>query len=309
MHTLGKVLSGFVMIMAFVAVFFTTKVLAIRTSWMSNVEAKAAAYEASVPKVELARQQLLEAESRFKQVLHGWAPLLGANVQVAPNPGTPGQIILGMSVGLRQPDGNLPAQVVHVFSPTGAAGESIYVGPFRVVQVGNGQSSAEAAWPLRDSDKANWPQPFQLGQCRVYGSTPSSGPENVLAYSQLMIKRDELLAATTQLRDVRNQEVQVANEHLEYRNNELHGDPALEGDKGLLPDYLIDGLVSAIEAADETRNMTATEVDKLRHRLKLAHDEVQELTKKNRELVKSLPQPDPNEYDEDSTTAGQPTSN
>ena len=68
----------------------------------------------------------------------------------------------------------------------------------------------------------------------------------------------------------------------------MHGDPGLEADRGVLPNFMIDGYVKAIEDADERRNALALQVDDIRHNLKRTYDEVQRLQSRNIDLMNSL---------------------
>lgn len=285
MHGLGKFLAAVTFLLTCGAIFLTPKVLQVRNEWLKNVQTKRAAYEESIPKVDEAKNELLAKRSELELLVQLWSPMVGANVAITPN-GQDGIILngLGPASGIRQ------NQVIHVFSPA-ADGTANYIGPFKVNLVQPGRSGAVAAWPLRQFERQNWNRVFIFGnQCRVYGSVPTHAPETLLRYSQLLLSKDELLGAKTALRDIRSREVDIANEHLTFRTNELHGDPSLEADRGVLPDHVIDGLVKAMEDLDETRNTTALEVDELRHRLKKLYDEVQELQDRNRQLAGSLPQ-------------------
>lgn len=284
MHILGKILLGLTLILAGVAIWFTTNTLKVRNEWMKTIAAKRAAYEKTVPEVDLKEQELFATRSQYDLLLQQWAPMIGANVAITPN-GNDGIVMngIGPASGIRQ------NQIVHVFGP-GDAGGSNYVGPFKVTVVEASRSAAVAAWPLRDVEKNNWNRTFIFGNdCRVYGSVPTNAPETLLRYSQVLLAKDELLAAKADLRDARAKEVEIASEHLSYREVELHGDPSLQGDRGILPDHMIDGQVKAIEALDEKRNLTALEVDQIRHRLKVMADEVQALRDRTRQLVASLP--------------------
>ena len=286
MHILGKILAFFTVALGIGAIVLTTRTLQVRNEWMKSVTTKRAAYEETIPELARVKQELIDKRTQYELLVQLWAPMIGANVAITPN-GQDGIILngVGPASGIRQ------NQIIHVFSPD-AAGGSNYIGPFKVNLVQAGRSGAVAAWPLRGFERANWARTFIFGnQCRVYGAVPTNAPETLLRYSQLLLSKDELLAAKSTLRDVRANEVQVANEHLTFRTNELHGDPSLQGDRGVLPDHMIDGLVTAIENLDEERNLTATEVDELRHRLKLLHDEVKHLQDRNRQLVNTLPAP------------------
>lgn len=287
MHILGKILLGLTLILAGVAIWSTSRTLQVRNEWMKSVDGKRKAYEDSVPKVGEAEQALFATRSQYDLLMQMWAPMIGQNVAIVPN-GNDGIVLngIGPATGIRQD------QIIHVFGAAQDGGTN-YVGPFKVTVVEPGRSAAVAAWPLRNSETSNWNQAFLFGnQCRVYGSVPTNAPETLLRYSQVLLAKDELLAAKTDLRDTRAREVDIANEHLNYRDIELHGDPTLEGDRGVLPDHMIDGQVKAIEILDEKRNVTVLEVDEIRHNLKLMYDEVQSLRDRNRQLVASLPSND-----------------
>jgi len=290
MHVLGKILLGLTLILAGVATWATANTLKVRNEWMKSITTKREAYEKTIPDVAKAENELFATRSEYDLLMQMWAPMIGSDVTIQPNAanGEYGIILngIGPATGIRT------GQIIHVFG-AGEPDGTNYVGPFKVNVVDPGRSGAVAAWPLRQSETANWNREFLFGdKCRVYGSVPANAPENLMRYAQVLLAKDELLAAKSDLRDARAKEVEIANEHLNYRDIELHGDPSLAGDRGLLPDHMIDGQVKAIEALDERRNLTVLEVDKIRHRLKLMHDEVQALRDRNRQLVASLPNND-----------------
>ena len=284
MHILGKILLGLTLILAGVAIWSTSRTLQVRNEWMKTIATKRAAYEKTVPEVGRVEQELFSTRSQFDLLMQQWAPMIGANVGITPN-GNDGIVLngVGPASGIRQD------QIIHVFSP-GAGNGSSYIGPFKVTVVEAGRSAAVAAWPLREVEKNNWNRTFIFGNdCRVYGAVPTNAPETLLRYSQVLLAKDELLAAKSDLRDTRSKEVEIATEHLNFRTVELHGDPSLQGDRGVLPDHMIDGQVNAIEVLDEKRNVKELEVAAIRHQLKLMADEVQAIRDRNRQLVASLP--------------------
>ena len=284
MHILGKILLGLTLILAGVAIWSTSQTLQVRNEWMKSVATKRDAYEKSIPDVGRTEKELFDTRSQYDLLMQLWAPMIGANVAIAPN-GNDGIVLngIGPASGIRM------GQVIHVFGPAQDGGSN-YVGPFKVTVVEAGRSAAVAAWPLRAAETANWNRTFIFGNdCSVYGSVPTNAPETLLRYSQVLLAKDELLAAKTDLRDTRAREVEIANEHLNYRDIELHGDPSLAGDRGVLPGHMIDGQVKAIEILDEKRNVIELEVAEIRHNLKVMFDEVQTLRDRNRQLVASLP--------------------
>ncbi len=283
MHTLGKVLAWFTVLLALGGVFVTTKVLARRNAATAQLEKNRTAYEASITPLEEARVNLRRAQSDYTQAIHGWTPLYGSNLPIVP--GNPGEIAIR---NLGQTSGLQAGKRVHVFT-AGADGQSVYLGPFTVSEVFADQTNAVADFPLRASDRANWQQLVGQAAGRVYGSIPSVGPESVLHLQQLLVRKNELLEAEQALLAVRQKEVNIANEHLTYRNNELHGDPNLQNERGALPQFVIDGLVKAIEDTDESRNELQAEVDDLRHQIEASYNEILKLKAANEALASTLP--------------------
>ena len=287
MHVLGKILLGLTLILAGVAIWSTSRALQVRNEWMKTVDKKREAYEKTVPEVSRVEQEHFAARSQYDLLMQLWAPMIGDNVDITPN-GNNGIRLngIGPASGIRQD------QIVHVFS-SGDGDGSTYIGPFKVTTVQAAQTGAVANWPLRKVETDNWNQTYIFGKdCRVYGSVPTNAPETLLRYQQVLLAKDELMVAKTDLRDAREREVEIADEHKTYRDIELHGNPALEGDRGVLPDYMIDGQVKAIETLDEQRNLAALEVARVRHRLKLMYDEMLAIRDRNRQLVTSLPHND-----------------
>lgn len=290
MHILGKILLGLTLILAGAATWATANTLKVRNEWLKSITTRREAYKKTIPEVSRTENELFATRTEYDLLMQMWAPMIGADITIQPNAsnGVYGIVLngIGPATGIRT------EQIIHVFGASQQGGSN-YVGPFKVNVVDPGRSSAVAAWPLRQSETANWNSAFLYGsKCRVYGSVPANAPENLLRYAQVLLSKDELLAAKGDLRDARKKEVEIANEHLNYRDIELHGNPSLEGDRGLLPDHMIDGQVKAIEALDEQRNRTVLKVDEIRHRLKLMYDEVQALRERNRQLVASLPNND-----------------
>lgn len=289
MHVTGWICGALNLILAGVAVYMTTATLQVRNSWQQQVEKQRETYRKTIPELEATEKKLQTLQTEWQRVSYGWLPVYGVDVDIVPN--GQDQIVLnnmGPTSGLQV------GHVVHVMSPA-AGGQMIYTGPFKVTEVQQTRSVASANWALTAGQKASWPAPFQLGRgCRVYGGVPTASVDALLKTSQLLVLKDEQLAATESLTKVRDREVQIATEQRSFRESELHGDPGLVNDRGVLPRWAVDGLVLAIEEADEARNVTVTEVDDLRHQIKRTYDEVQRLEQENRSLVQSLPAGDAN---------------
>ncbi len=71
MHTLGKVLAWFTVLLALGGVFVTTKVLARRNAATAQLETNRAAYEKTIAPLEEARVAKRRAEDGYTQAIHG----------------------------------------------------------------------------------------------------------------------------------------------------------------------------------------------------------------------------------------------
>ena len=283
MHTLGKVLAWFTFLLALGAVYMSAQVFAKRNAATAQLETNRAAYEKTIAPLEEARLAYRKAQDAESQAVHGWTRLYGIDLPI--EPGNAGQIAIR---NLGQASGLQAGKRVHVFT-AGADGQTIYLGPFTVSEVFDDRTNAVADFPLRPSDRANWQNLVGQSAGHVYGSIPSVGPESVLHLQQLMVHKGFLLNDERNRLAVEQQAIEVANEHLNYRDSELHGDPNLQNERDALPQFVIDGLVKAIEDADESRNRTQTEVDDLRHQIKASYDEILKLQAANEALAGTLP--------------------
>ncbi len=282
MHILGQILAFLCICGAIGATVLTSQVLQVRNEWMKRVEAKKTAYDKVVPELPKLRQQLLDLEREYHRINYDWGPVW-TNLQAGPGAGGPGSIALG---GIDATSGVKQDQVIQLFQPDGKGGTS-YVGPFKVTVLADGRTGVQANWLVRASEPATW----QFGQgWRARAQVPASDSQNFTRYQNELLVRDIDMLHAGRNRDLAlNVDRKYAQDHLEFRISELHGDLALADKKGELPDYLVDGLVQAIEDREEVRNLEILKVDDLRHELKKVYDEVKALQLKNEELMKSLP--------------------
>ncbi len=280
MHILGIILAFLTAGGALGTVMLTTKTLQVRTSWTKSIEKKRDAYLKIKDEPVKLRAELTKHQLEYHRVTYNWGKFYN-NLEV--QPGGVGVMVRGAGVadGLRQ------GQIVHLFRPDDNQASS-YVGPFRVENVADGQFAASPTWTVRPTDAAT----FRLGQpgFRVREMVPAADLENFVKMQHSMSLKDvELKDAKKWLDFAQNRDRKTAEDQLQFRINELHGDPAQADKKGVLPDYLVDGFVIAIENAEESRNVTLEEVHELRQKLQDIYDEIVEIQKKNEELILTLP--------------------
>lgn len=288
MHILGNILAGFAMVGSIGAVFLVPKVYQVRNEWMKRVEARKTDYLKVASEPAKLKQELWDLERDYSLVNFDWGPYWDPdrtpNLQVQINPGTS----IGSVNGIGTTDGIRQNQVLHLFQPNGQGG-SKYVGPFRVTAVQDDRVAVAATWPVRKEDRDTW----QLdGGARVRSAVPVSAALNFIRMQHDMSLKDVgLRDAKERLKQAETKDRDFAKDQLQFRIDELHGDLGLQGKKGFLPNFLIDGLVSAIEDAEEGRNVTLEEVDDLRQSLQDVYDEVQSLQKRNAKLLEKLSGP------------------
>lgn len=317
MHILGKILSVFVIGGAIASVILASRALQVRKEWAEQVENEQQAYQETIEPLDKAKRTVLGLQHERNVAAYQWHPYFTEGIVVQPNvvktdPADRAKWKFGVAIsGLGPVSGIRTGEVIHLFSPGADATSTHYLGPFKVTQVipTPPTITAETTWGVRERDRADdpdfpgqtaWENPItnRWGNgWRVRTALPNEEPINVMHYSQLLLKKDEQLAATKVYKTTTEEQKVVADTQLKYRENELHGDVNLEPRN--LPRYRIDGLVKAISDADEKRNATLEEVDALRHRLKKVYDDVVALQEQNRRIAAELPGAD----DVDATTA------
>lgn len=282
MHVLGKVLAFLVVIAAAVAGIFTSKLVAVRNSWTIKVaqsKDKYAKTTAEIEKQEAIIDRLTGEYSR-SQDLWGNAPNWN-NVPTAiadPATGTL-QVSIGSNSGVRQD------LMMHGFEIQ-ADGSSIFRGSFLPVEVRDVNASLRPSWRATADDISQW----QPGNWRWRNALPSGYQENFDRQLLAILKLEETLADRKLTLSIEQDLLEKENQFLKLREAELLGGDLLEGTEGADPEFR-DGLVAAVEQAEEDRNKSLVEVDDLRHKVRSTQAEIERLQAENTELVKRLPQP------------------
>lgn len=277
MHVLGKVLLFFVFAGAAAAVFLSARALEIRSKWMD----KAQKLEKQVQDNEVAlkekRATLQQTRNEFSRVMLGWDrmfPGIGGGVQ--PNG------VAQLSVGRPFLEDK---QVVQLFA-VDAAGQSLYLGPFKVTALADNRSGLAANWRVRPGDIPNLPGGVTF---RVRTLVPPSYPARFDELEVQLSAADERVAANQRELEAQTAQIQVAEEHLALRLKEINGDADLKGKD--LPPEAIEGLLAVIVTEEEARNAALAEDDRLRRRLKEAIDAFNKTRAENGRLANGLPQP------------------
>jgi hypothetical protein len=283
MHVLSKVLLGVVVVMAIIAVILTSKLRLARGHWLQRIEQRE--QQLATVREDLRKQRLAVADARAEvnRRLNLWGDS---------STGVQGQVVnpqlgaIALNVGAQQlgqpTEQEFPPLFVFAASPQGEGTQ--YLGEFRPTGMQAGATAAQLTRQPYEGEVQSWPQQVPL---RVRKLIPSS-------WREIFSVLDTRLAEA--LQDVQDQTARLAKadelntksqEQLQRRLGQLEGNPdALEG---AAPEVL-DGLVEALRAAEDTRDVNLGQLDDLRHEYDRKYRRLQELIQRNRQLEDMLPQ-------------------
>ena len=290
MHTLGKVFAWFIVLGAGAAVVLTARTHQVRSSWHKSLSKQRTDYESHVNDLRKAEFIRDAAVVDLANVKRGWGTVWDdVDVRVNPQNGylqtsdqqTPEVVALAASNNQQQP------MMVHGFIKL-AGGNVRFIGTF--IQEGAAQGGVriwKPTWQLRPGDQvAAW----SSGKWRLRTLIPAHQKTRFVNLEVLRTQGDQTASDKGLDANIKDAVDVVADEQLRLRFAELMGENAdLAGLKGKLPDHMIDGLVRAIAAAEEERNVAIERVDALRRDLKTNHDRANRLLKQNTDLERSLP--------------------
>ena len=290
MHTLGKVFAWFIVLGAGAAVVLTARTHQVRSSWHKSLAKQRTDYESHVNDLRKSEFTRDAAVVDLANVKRGWGTVWDdVDVRVNPQNGylqtndqqTPEVVALTAANNQQQP------MMVHGFIKL-AGGNVRFIGTF--IQEGAAQGGVriwKPTWQLRPGDQvAAW----SSGKWRLRTLIPAHQKTRFVNLEVLLTQGDQTASDKGLDANVKDSVDVVADEQLRLRFAELMGENADLADlKGKLPDYMIDGLVRAIAAAEEERNVAIERVDALRRDLKSNHDRANRLLKQNTDLERSLP--------------------
>ena len=291
MHWSGKVFMGFVVIGAAAAIALSARTHQIRRSWHMSLSKERADYEAGVDVLRKARFFHESAQVDLANAKRGWGDYsddvtVTVNVQNG-NLQTRDQetaAVLAAAAAVNQQQQPI---MVHGFLKN-ADGSVRFIGTF--IQEGAAQGGFRTwkpTWKVRPADSvAAWAS----GKWRLRTLIPAHQKTRFVNLEVLLTQGDQTSDDKGLDARIKGDVNLKADEQLRLRFSELMGEnDDLAGLKGKLPDYMIDGLVRAIAAAEEERNQLIETVDVLRRDLKSNHDRANRLLKQNSDLERSLP--------------------
>lgn len=296
MHTLSKVLLGFVAVAAIAAIFLTSMLFDTRNEWLKRVSTRqdtVAEVKEDVRKKSLVVSDL---ENEVNRRMTNW----GRSWELAPQDIAlldPASGAVSLQIGLSQglavqetaaiqagQDRLLPT--IHLFGNS-QDGTVSYLGAFRVTDVQANQTAAQLIRPPLPGEVDEW-QVLAANGVRVWNNIPSSWLslnskyQGQIAEARQDVQDEEGRLATLDLLNSKSQE-QLARRMAELQGN---GAPV----PGASQD-VIDGLVQTLRVEESTRNQQLQVLDQRRHEYDAKYNELIDLLQRNRNLEKQLPQP------------------
>ncbi len=286
MHTLGKVLLGFVAVLAVVALVLTSMLYDAQGAWQKRVEVRLATRADSGEQFRQKKLVVDDLEAEANRQMMSWGrawELSPQQIQLLdPNEG-----IVGLGIGgldRQEASQDKPLPTIHLFGKNDD-GTSNYIGAFRITAVEQDQVSAQMIRRPYPGETDQWQADAGV---RVWEAVPS----NWRALNA------ELQAQTAiAMQDVQDQQARLATqkllvaksqEQLARRTAQLNGDadPVDGGGQDT-----IDGLVVALRNEESARNQQSAVLDQLRHEYDAKYNRLTELLEENRKLSGQLPQP------------------
>ena len=279
MHTMGKVGVWLVVVAAVASTMLTSKLIQVRNGWTKKAFVAREEYRALVPKLAELQEQLDTLEGDRFRAIELWgnsSPPVQTTVQAQ------GALVvdLGTNSGITE------KKVIYGFEvlPDNSV---VYRGDFTVATARDVQSQLTPNWKVRNQDGATW----QSSKWRWRNQLPSAYQQNYDKQILLLSQREDDLTVWRRSQDVQTKLVAQAGEQLKLREAELVGGEQLSKNAADAVEHR-EGLVAAVEQAEESRNQVLTKVDDLRRKLRTVQREVDRLKTLNAELTDKLPQPE-----------------
>ena len=287
MHTFGKVLVWCVVIGWLAALALTAKTLHVRNSWTEKHDKLKANNVQNAEQIAKLQAEADRLRSDLANTMLGWDKAW-SNIPVQPN----GDGTLAAQIGTNLGYG-LPATpekpMAYLFVANPADGTSTYIGAFQAAAVRENQAAFAPVFRLRGNEQQSWPA---SANWRVRTMIPPNLVERFSDLHTSFVLADQALASRQQHLQIQQELVQVSQQHLKQRMDELQGyETPPPGADRLSEEWTI-GLIAAIGNEEERRNEELGELDRLRREVKNAYMQQDQLIKDNTALVRSLPGPD-----------------
>jgi len=286
MHILGTVFAWLTAVATVAAIVLTTMLLDVRNKWLTQVQQKQTQVAQSTTELADLSRKVRQLEEELQRATHAWGEVWSAPNSGGPLPGSPGMIAVGVgtSRGLSQSaaaqNKALDAATYFVFN-TNNAGESQYMGEFRIAEARADQAAMKLARDPYPGEVESWTP----GNYRVRDLLPGNWTATTADLE------GQWLIATTQLRtqqnqlEILNRQIQVSQAALDQRLAELNG--KADAPPGASQE-VVDGLVQTLRDLETKRNANLATVDNLRRQLDTSYVALRKTLDANRQAAADL---------------------
>jgi len=269
MHVTGKILVWLSLPIAAGGFIMAAHLVDVRGSWMAQVQKVKERNQQIAPQLVVARLEREQARAELERESLRWDRYWTDKVgQYIPRNNT-----IGANVG--SAEGIAANMMLYAFE-LAKNGAPAYVGSFTVFQLQPNLTILKPAFRVRPDDVPNWTG----GNWRFRTLIPSSFASRIAGLEADLVVNDELLAKQQSNLETQNKLITAAREQREDRIAELLGG----GKANPAPP----GLVAEITEADDQRNASLVEVDRLRREISAGQKNVGRLIQENNDLAHTL---------------------
>lgn len=283
MHILGKIMIWLTVLAAVAAIYFSTRLLAVRNSWTQQVQKLKQENEANDKTLAQRQREVEELRHRLEHTMLAWGRYW-SGVDAQPTAQGTVEAGVGSNQGLAKDEAGTPP-LIHSFV-LNEDGSSEYAGAFRAATIQPDAAAFVPSWRVRPGD----PQRWSPGKWRYRTLIPTPYQSRFVEFDtdfalvdqKLEFQRNNL-ATQTELAD-------EAQANYDARLAELKGDPVAPMNDSLPPEYT-EGLIAVAGAEEAQRDQVWADVDRLRRQRNQLYETMQKLKAANAQLAQRLPQP------------------
>jgi hypothetical protein len=269
MHITGKLLGVVLVFAAITGFVFAARLVDVRGKWLDQYQKVKDRNEKITPELAAARVEHDEARAELERESLRWEKFWNNEVgQFIPRSGTLNVNVGGQS-GITSKMSLFAFQLPKPDAPK-------YAGAFSVFQLQPNLTVLKPVFRVRQEDVDNW----TAGNWRLRTMIPSSFASTIAGLESELTVGDELLVKQQSNLDTQSKLVDDAKQQRDGRIVELLG--------GGNANAAVRGLVTEIAEADDARNASLFEVDRLRRDISNAEKHIAGLIRNNNELANTL---------------------
>ncbi len=282
MHILGKILTWLTVVAAVLAIYFSTRLLAVRNSWTRQLQTLKQENATNDVTLKERQREVRELRQRLERTVLGW-DRYWHDVDAQPTAQGTVEASIGQNQGLQSGEG--PESLVHSFVIQDD-GSTEYAGAFQITQAQADAAALAPSWKVRAGD----PQRWSPGKWRFRSLIPTPHRARFVEFDTEFALVDQKLDFQRNNLETQTALAAEAQANLEVRLKELKGDPDAPENGALPPEFTL-GLIAVADAEEAERDAVWADVDWLRRRRNQIFATMQNLKTANAQLASRLPQP------------------